>query len=76
MLRFVRNVSKETDNEHKDRAEEEWDRITDIQDLLIERYVEQKEAIQEGNRCRAIELEFEIKELRREKEKIKHWAAV
>ena len=67
--------------QHKDRAEEEraeedWDRITDIQDLLIERYVEQKEAIQEGNRCRAIELEFEIKELRREKEKIKHWAAV
>ena len=62
--------------QHKDRAQEEWDRITDIQDLLIERYVEQKEAIQEGNRCRAIELEFEIKELRREKEKIKHWAAV
>ena len=57
-----------------DRAQEEWDRITDIQDLLIERYVEQKEAIQEGNRCRPIELEFEIKELRREK--IKHWAAV
>ena len=60
----------------KDRAQEERDRITDIQDLLIERYVEQKEAIQEGNRCRAIELEFEIKELRREKEKIEHWAAV
>jgi hypothetical protein len=58
-----------------DRAQEEWDRITDIQDLLIERYVEQKEALRDGNRCRAIELEFEIKELRREKEKIKHWAA-
>ena len=51
---------------------EERARITDIQDSLIERYVEQKEAIQEGNRCRAIELEFEIKELRREKERIKH----
>jgi hypothetical protein len=67
--------------QHKDRAEEEraeerMGQDTDIQDLLIERYVEQKEAIQEGNRCRAIELEFEIKELRREKEKIKHWAAV
>ena len=60
----------------KDRAQEERDRITDIQDLLIERYVEQKEALREGNRCLAIELEFEIKELRREKEKIKHWAAV
>ena len=59
-----------------DRAQEEWDRITDIQDLLIERYVEQKEALRDGNRCRAIELEFEIKELRREQEKIKHWTAV
>ena len=60
----------------KDRSQEELDRITDIQDLLIDRYVEQKEAIREGNRCRAIELEFEIKELRREKEKIAHRAAV
>ncbi len=63
-------------NQNKDRAQQEWDRITDIQDLLLERYVEQKEAIREGDRCRAIALEFEIKELRREKEKIKHWAAV
>ena len=62
-------------NQNKDRAQQEWDRITDIQDLLLERYVEQKEAIREGDRCRAIALEFEIKELRREKEKIKHWAA-
>jgi len=58
-----------------DPAQEERDRITDIQDLLIERYVEQREALQDGNRCRAIELEFEIKELRREKEKIKRWMA-
>jgi hypothetical protein len=58
-----------------DRIQEEWDRITDIQDLLIERYVEQKEALRDGDRCRAIELEFEIKELRREKEKIMHWTA-
>ena len=62
--------------QHNDLTPEERDRITDIQDLLIERYVEQKEALQDGNRCRAIELEFEIRELRREKEKIKHWAAV
>ena len=46
-------------------------RMTDIQDSLIERYVEQKEAIHDGNRCRAIELEFEIKELLREKAKMK-----
>jgi hypothetical protein len=60
----------------KDRTQERQDRITDIQDSLIERYVEQREAIQEGNRCRAIELEFEIKELRREKDKIKQLTAV
>jgi hypothetical protein len=50
-------------------------RITKIQELLIERYVEQKEALVEDNRCRALELEFEIKELLHEKE-IKQWAAV
>jgi hypothetical protein len=55
---------------------EEQARITDIQDLLIDRYVEQKEALCQGNRCRAIELEFEIKELLREKVKIREWAAV
>ena len=55
---------------------EERARITEIQDSLIERYVEQKEAIREGNRCRAIGLEFEIKELLREKDKIKRWAVL
>jgi hypothetical protein len=60
-------------NEHL--MPEERARITEIQDLLIDRYVEQKEALGEGQRCRAIELEFEIKELLREKEKIKRWAA-
>jgi hypothetical protein len=55
---------------------EERARITEIQDSLIERYVEQKEAIHEGDRRRAIALEFEIKELLREKKKIKHCAAV
>jgi hypothetical protein len=54
---------------------EERTRIAEIQDLLIYRYVEQKEALEEGKRCRAIELEFEIKELQHEKEKIKRWAA-
>ena len=55
---------------------EERARISKILDSLIDRHVEQKEAIQEGNRCRAVELEFEIKELLREKAKIKQWAAV
>jgi hypothetical protein len=54
---------------------EERARITEIQDSLIDRYVEQKAVIKEGNRCRAMELELEIEELLREKEKIKHWAA-
>jgi hypothetical protein len=51
-------------------------KITQIQDLLIDRYVEQHEALKEGNRYRAIELEFEIKELLHEKKKIRRWAAV
>jgi hypothetical protein len=56
----------------KDPTQEKQNKITEIQDLLMDRYVEQKEAILEGNRCRAIELEFEIKELRREKDKIEY----
>ena len=55
---------------------EERARITEIQDSLIERYVEQKEAIREGNRCRTKELEFEIRELLREKDKINHSAVL
>ena len=50
-------------------------KFAELRDLLIERYLEQQEAIQTGNRCRAIALEFEIKELLREKKKIKRWAA-
>jgi len=53
---------------------EEQARITDIQDLLIERYVEQKEALEEGEQARTREIEFEIKELKREMETIKEWA--
>jgi hypothetical protein len=51
-------------------------RITDIQDSLIELYVEQKEALDKGKKARAIEIGFEIKELRREMEKIKECANV
>ena len=50
-------------------------RITEIHDLLIDRYVEQKEALEEGKRYRAMELEFEIKEPNHKTEKIKRWAA-
>ena len=53
---------------------EEQARITDIQDLLIELYVEQKEELEEGEQAREREIEFEIKELKREMETIKEWA--
>ena len=55
---------------------EERARVTEIQDSLIDLYVEQKEALEDGRRTRAIELSFEIKELRCEIEKIKEWASV
>jgi hypothetical protein len=61
--------------QNKHLMPDERTRITEIQDLLIDRYVEQREALEEGRRCRAMELEFEIKELQHEKEKIKRWAA-
>ena len=55
---------------------EERARITEIQDLLIERYVEQKEALERNNTARAKEIEFEIKELKREMAAVKEWANV
>jgi hypothetical protein len=55
---------------------EERARVTDIQDLLIERYVEQKEALEEGKKLRAREIYFEIKDLRHEIETIKGWVNV
>jgi hypothetical protein len=55
---------------------EERARITEIQDFLIDRYVEQREALEHGQKAGAIEIQFEIKELRREIEEIKAWANV
>jgi hypothetical protein len=54
----------------EDASLEKWTRITAIADLLIERYLEQKEALATGDRAHAIALQFEIKELVCEKEKI------
>jgi hypothetical protein len=45
-------------------------KITAIGDMLIERYVEQKEALASGDRAYAIALEFEINELVREKNRV------
>ena len=56
-------------------APEERARITEIQDFLIDRYVEQKEALEQDDDTRVKEIASEIKELQREKEEIKEWAA-
>jgi hypothetical protein len=55
---------------------EERAKITEIQDLLIDRYVAQKSAIENGERTRSRQIEFEIEELKREIEEIKEWANV
>ena len=54
---------------------EERARITEIQDFLIERYVEQKEALDRGDDSRAKKIALEIIGLQREKEEIKEWAS-
>lgn len=55
---------------------EERARITEIQDLLIDWYVEQKEALDKGRKARPLDIELEIKELKRELEEVKEWANV
>jgi hypothetical protein len=55
---------------------EERARITELQDLLIERFVEHREAIAEGQKERVKTVEDEIDSILREKEEIEKWAAV
>ena len=55
---------------------EEQARIIELQDLLIERFVEQREAVGEGQEERVKTVEAEIDSLLREKEEIEKWAAV
>jgi hypothetical protein len=55
---------------------EERGRVAEIQDQLIERFVEQGEAIQNGQEVRAKELDAEIDELQEEKVQIELWAIV
>ena len=81
-------LSNEKDAAKEENAEGDWTmrqydrltpeeqaRITEIQDVLIERYVEQKEAIESGSGSRAKDIELEIKKLRREKEQILEWVS-
>jgi hypothetical protein len=55
---------------------EERARIMELQDLLIERFVEQREAVAKGQEERVKTVEAEIDSLLREKEEIEKWAAV
>ena len=55
---------------------EEQARIIELQVLLIERFVEQREAVAEGQEDRVKTVEAEIDSLLREKEEIEKWAAV
>jgi hypothetical protein len=55
---------------------EERARITELQDLLIERFIEHGKAVAEGQEERVKTVEAEIDSLLREKEDIEIWAAV
>jgi hypothetical protein len=52
---------------------EERARIMELQDLLIERFIEQREAVAEGQEERVKTVEAEIDSLLREKEEIEKW---
>jgi hypothetical protein len=53
---------------------EERARITELQDLLIQRFVEHREAVAEGQEERVKTVEAEIDYLLREKKEIEKWA--
>lgn len=55
---------------------EERARITELQDLLIDRFVEHREAVAEGQEERVKTLEAEIDSLLREKEEVEKWATI
>ena len=55
---------------------EERARITELQDLLIDRFVEHREAVADGENERVKTLEAEIDSLLREKQEIEKWATV
>jgi hypothetical protein len=51
-------------------------RIVELQDLLIERFIEHKEAMGNGRQARAKELQAEIDDLLSQKEEVEKWATV
>ena len=55
---------------------EERARVIQLQDLLIDRFLEHREAVAEGQEERVRTVEAQIDSLLREKEEIEKWAAV
>jgi hypothetical protein len=55
---------------------EERAKIEELQDRLIECFVEHKQAVADGRERQAKELEDEINDLLTEKQEIEKWAAV
>jgi hypothetical protein len=55
---------------------EERARITELQDLLVDRFVEHRDATAQGEEGRVEELEAEIDDLLREKEEVEKWATL
>jgi hypothetical protein len=55
---------------------EESARVAELQDLLIDRFVEHREATADGQEDRVKTLEAEIDHLLREKEEVEKWATV
>ena len=55
---------------------EEQARVMQLQDLLIERFVEHREAVAEGQEERVRTVEAQNDSLLREKEEIEKWATV
>jgi len=55
---------------------EERARVMQLQDLLIERFVEHREAVAEGQEERIRTVEAQIDSLLHEKEEIEKWATV
>jgi len=55
---------------------EERARVRELQDMLIELFVEYREAVEEGRGERVKTMEAEIDRLLREKEEIEKWAVL
>jgi len=55
---------------------EERARVTELQNLVIDRFVEHRHATAQADESRVRELEAEIDDLFRQKEEVERWATV